>query len=122
MRGSIRACVLIAARDAAASAEWFFQALAISAKFQWRDFNLDQDRRTLPDGSQLSSLSNAQPHLIITRKRGRHEYLECIVMMFSDDGDVFGPHDTPHYRLSDRYGRDVFESVTSTADVDTPTL
>jgi len=63
-----------------------FPPFAISAKFFRRDFNLGKERSTFPDGPELSPLSDPQPHLIVTRKRRRYEYLECFVVLFSDDG------------------------------------
>jgi hypothetical protein len=47
----------------------------------------------LPDRSELSSFPNAQPHFVFTWKRCAHQDLECVIIRFRYDGDVFGAHD-----------------------------
>src|SRR6202521_5486717 len=77
-----------------------FEALAICPKFLRADFYLDENRSSFPDRSELSSFSDAQPHLVPTRKRCAYQDFECMIIIFRDDGDVFDAHN-PSLRVSE---------------------
>ena len=62
------ACAAIEGNDAAVTPPLLF---AVRAKFLGRDFDFDDDRGALPLRSQLASLADAQPHVVVARERGR---------------------------------------------------
>src|SRR5579864_4990369 len=65
------------------------QALTVRAELLRRDFNFGDSDSTLNLRSQLAPLPDAQPHIVVAGQRGGYEYLECPVILFSDEGEIF---------------------------------
>jgi hypothetical protein len=71
-----------------------FEALAICPEFLRAYMHLDVVRPSFPDCSELSALSDAQPHFILSWKRCAHQDFERAVILFRESGDVFDAHES----------------------------